>query len=723
MAKASPILNSFNAGELSPTLLGRVDLDKYPRGCSTLVNWLPQIHGPLRKRPGTRFINEVKDSANPARIIPFEYSIDQAYVLEFGEGYVRFYANGGIVLDGGVPYEIASPYSAVDLALLDYAQSADVVYLAHPDYPPHKLSRFGPTDWTLDPVDFDWPPFDDENTTDDTITPSGVTGSITLTASVAMFTPDSVGQTFKFIETPESKYNKWTPSTTISTERRREYIGNVYRATATGTTGVRPPVHTEGTEGDGSLLWDYLHSGSGYCVVTSYVSDTVVNATVVKEIPSLDSPPVSTKRWAKGAWSAETGYPRAVTFYEDRLWFAGSTHRPQTLWASVTSDYENHQYGTNDDDALNYTINSQDQNTIMWLSPGKVLAVGTANGEFTLSAQQISDPVTPTNVRITPQTTYGSAVGVRPLRIGPSILFAQKAGQKVREYTYNFETDAYVAPNLNVLSDHIALGRISEMTYQQEPYQIVWCALNDGSLIGLTYERQEDVVGWHRQVIGGNGIVESLCTIPHWGGDQDVTFMVVRRTINGSSVRYIEYIDKYMTGDYALFMDCALTYVGAPTTTITGLDHLIGETVVVLADGAVHPSVVVSGSGSITLNREATVVNVGLSYLATYESMPIEAGARDGVAQGKQMRINNLVVRLHQTGPGLYYGPTGTADLLYTRSTTDPMDVAVPLFSGFTDILPWPEGYEQGPQIRLEHRLPTPCTIVALMPQLHTYDR
>jgi hypothetical protein len=717
MAKASIAQRSFNAGELSPQLKGRTDLEKYANGCDEMINFLPQVHGPAQKRPGTRFVKEVKDSSKFHRLISFEFSTEQAYILEFGENTLRFYADGGIVLSSGVPYEISTPYDSDDLAALDFAQSADVVYVAHPDYPPHKLSRFGPTNWTLTPVNFNWPPFNDENTENLTLAPSAVTGNITVTASANLFVAGDVGSYFKIAEILASKHDQWEPAKSVTTGNTRWYDGNLYEATTTGTTGNRPPIHTEGTESDGAVTWQFLHDGGGYFQVTAFTSATQVSATVIKRLPVASA----TKRWSEGAWSDRRGYPGSVTFYEDRLWFAGSRSRPQTLWASTSGDYENHQYGTKDDDALNYTINTQDMNTIQWLSPGKVLAVGTANGEFTLSATQISDPVTPTNVRIVPQTTFGAADNVRPLKIGNVIIFLQRAKKKLREYVYNFETDSYVAANMNVLAEHITGPGLSDIAYQQEPYQIVWGACTCGTLIGMTYERQEDVVGWHRHTL--DGFVESVAVIPHWDGDQDVLFMVVRREIGGQTKRYVEYMEKYYDDEESFYVDSGLTYEGTPVTSLSGLSHLEGKEVAVLVDGAVHPNLTVT-SGGITLQYAGSVIHVGLPYTARLRTMPLEAGAADGVAMGKTMRVNNIVMRFDRTGPGVFYGPDGTRlDELHPRRTTDLMDAPIPLFTGNTPALPWPGEYQQSPQLVVEHRLPTPCTLVALMPQLHTYDR
>ena len=712
----APAQTSFNAGELSPLLKGRPTLDKYRNGCETLENFIPQIQGPARKRPGTRFVAEVKDSADATRLLPFEYSTTQAYVLEFGDLYIRFYLDGGVVESSpGVPYEIVSPYTSAQLAALEYAQSADVIYITHPDHPPYKLARASALSWTITAVTFNWPPFNDENVGTTTLTASAVTGNITLTASASLFVAADVGSYFKISEVSASKYNQWTTGVSYSSGDIVYYLGNIYQSGTTAAAGSRPPIHTSGAESDGAVTWTFLHDGAGYAQVTAYTSATLVNATVIKRLPATALS--GSTRWSEGAWSARRGYPHAVTFYEDRLWFAGSASKPQTLWASVSGDYENHKYGTNDDDALNYTINTQDMNTIEWLAPTKVLAIGTANGEFTLSATQISDPVTPTNVKITPQTTFGSATDVKPLRVGSVILFLQRAGRKLREYAYQFDTDSFVAPNMNVLADHITESGVLELAYQQEPSQIVWAPRTDGVLTGMTYERTEDVVGWHRHTIGG--IVESAVTVPHWDGDQDVLWLIVRRTIDGSTVRYVEYVEKYMTDEYAFFVDCGLTYDGSPVTAISGLDHLEGEEVAVLVDGAVHPNRTVS-AGAINLQLAGSVVNVGLPYTATIKTMPIDIATNAGTSFIDEKRAHKIVMQLYQTGPGLWYGPSAAEmDEYSVRSSRDAMDNPVPLFTGFTEALPWPSGSERGPQLMIQHRLPLPCTVVALIPELN----
>lgn len=729
MPKASPILTSFNAGEWSPKLEGRVDLEKYSNASRILENFIPQIHGGLEKRQGTRHVLEVKNSANSTILIPFEFSTEQAYVLEFGDLYMRVFKDNGVVLSGPSPYELVTPYAAADVASIQYAQSADVLYLAHPEYAPRKISRTGHTSWTITEIDFDWAPFLPENSDQSvTVYASAATGSgVTLTASSSIFTSNMVGGYVKLREVPGSNHDLWEPGVAVAATSTRRYNNLVYYTTAGGTTGTRPPIHETGTESDGGVTdWEYYHAGDGYLKVTGFTSGTVVTGDVVKRIPaSTVGAPNATWRWAMGAWSDEYGYPTTVTFFEDRLIWGGTTNNPQTLWGSKTGDYENHESGTNDDDAYIYTINSDQVNAIKWLSPERVLLIGTTGGEFAMRASSLEEAITPTNVRVTAETQFGSKA-IKAIRVGNATLFVQRAGRKVREMQYEFDSDSYQAKDVSLLSEHITLPSVTNLVYQNQPGQVIWGVRSDGILLGFTYERTESVFGWHRHPLAG-AKVKSLAVIPHPDGDRDQLWLVAERTINGSTVQYVEYLEKEWerTNDIedAFFVDSGLTYDGAATTTLTGLDHLEGETVTILADGSAHANKVVT-SGAITLDRSASVVHVGLGYNATHQTLRLEAGAADGTAQGKTKRITNVTIRMDQTGPGLWYGPsTTTMDEISFRDSSMAMDAAIPLFDGDKGPLPWPEGYEQDGRITLQHRLPLPCNILALMPQVVTQDR
>ena len=882
MAKASTIQSSFNAGELSPTLDGRVDLAKYGYGCAKMENFYPLVQGGARKRSGTRFVNEVRDSADVTRLIPFEFNTTQAYILEFGNFYMRVYKDGGQVLDSlSAIYEIATPYPSATLDAIQYAQSADVLYLAHPDWNPRKLIRTAHDAWTLSIIAFNHVPFEPTNldvavkircsdttgegrtltsasadetcdtntnttvTMDSTAdihagmavsgsgiptstTVASVTNSTTfelsaaatvtatnatLTFQEALFTTAMIGGQFKLSELLGSNHGVWEPRSdntayggSLSVGGSVYFENNAYELTEKTTglvTGTSAPIHDVGIASDGKFKWKFLHSGDGYVTITLvdgksidattdatpvsvstddahgyvtgnsvYISGTGITALdrkywtvtktsdttftldtstapgftsssgftdgftatcdVVKRLPESVVGLVAdaTHRWAHGAWTGKNGYPRTVSFFEDRLWWAGTDNNPQTLWASRTSNYENHQIIDLDESAMIFTLNTDQVNVIEWINAGRKLTIGTAGGEFICSAALEGEALTPGNVSVVRHSTYGSKPKVSPLRVEQVLLFVQRAGRKLREMVYDDAVNSYVAPDMTILTDHITLGGVTRMAFQQEPNRQVWATLATGDLICFTYERAQQVTAWHRHTLGGTDAkVESIAVIPHPDGDQDQLWMVVSRTIGGVTKRFVEFMEpewlRSNARTSAFFIDSGLSYSGVAVTSVTGLSHLEGQTVSILADGATHPDRVVV-SGTVTMDRSATVVHVGLPYSATLQTMRLEGGASDGTAQGKTKRITNVVVRLDQTGGGLRYGPTevdADMDEFFIRDSYDPMSEAVPLFDGDTDVLPWPSGYEQDGKVTIRHTLPLPCTITAIMPQLNTQDR
>jgi hypothetical protein len=307
-------------------------------------------------------------------------------------------------------------------------------------------------------------------------------------------------------------------------------------------------------------------------------------------------------------------------------------------------------------------------------------------------------------------------------------MFVQRAKRKVRELVYNYDTDGFVAPDLTILAEHISDSGIVEMSYQQEPQSILWCVRTDGVLSGLTYARNEQVVGWHRHILGGvfgtgNAVVESVATIP---GDlnEDVTYLIVKRTINSVTRRYVEYLQPVDYGSdltAAFFVDSGLSYSGSATTTITGLQHLIGQSVTILANGASHPNKTVSATGTITLDRSSTTVQVGLGYNSTLQTMRLEAGSQDGTAQGKSKRIHSLTVRLFETVGLLVGNSTDNLDRVPFRSSAAAMDTAVPLFTGDKEI-EFDGDYDTDGFIVIQQNQPLPMNVISLYPQFSTYD-
>jgi hypothetical protein len=524
MPKQLLSIPSFTAGELSSSMEGRTDFAKYFNGASNIENFVVLPHGPVTRRPGTYFVSEVKTSANSTRLIPFTFSTEQTYILEFGNQYIRFfkdngqitegnktitgitqanpavvtssshgYSNGDFVIISGVVgmtevngktfkvadkttntfelqnvdgtdinssaytayssggvankiYQITTEYTTAQLFDLKFAQSADVMYLTHNSHEVMKLSRTGHTSWTLAAVDFaETGPYMDVNTTDTTLTPasSGTGTGVDITASA--ITGINGGSGFQTTD-----------------------VGRI------------------------------LKFNSGEAKITGRTSTTIVVCTITKAFTNTDA----TKTWQLGSFSDTTGHPACVSFFEQRLVFAATTDQPQTMFFSKSGDYENMTSGTNADDAMIYTIASNQVNAIKSLKATRTLICMTTGGEYAVSSGASQDAITPSNINIRKQSNYGSA-GVDALSIGNATIFLQRAKRKVRELAYNFDTDGYTAPDLTILADHITETGIVQMDYQQEPYSVVWGARTDGVLAGLTYNRLENVVAWHRHILGG----------------------------------------------------------------------------------------------------------------------------------------------------------------------------------------------------------------------------
>lgn len=760
MSKASPLLENFNTGEMSPMVGGRVGFDKYPNGASILENFIPTTQGPSVRRGGFRFVGEAKSQDDKALLVPFEYSADQAYMLEFGDLYVRFYTwdavtkvRGILEVSPGVPVEVATPYTAAQLYYADgsprlrFAQSGDFLYLAHPDHQQQILKRVTATSFSIVPFDAKGGPWAPLNDTDTTVYASAEDGSVTLTASTSIFTAAHVGGLF-YLESREiSDVKAWEVSATITAGMRRRSDGKTYEALTAGRTGTSRPVHTEGAVFDGgeaqaqigtpgsadykapipvSVQWQYRDAGYGYVRITSVTSGTVATGTVIDRLPSqVVGVALSTKRWAFGEWSAAIGWPSDVAFYRERLWFG----RKRKVWSSVAADFTDYapkSFGeVTADMAITVELNSGKINDLQWMAPDKDLIIGTAGGEFAIGELSNGEPLGPANRRARVISSFGSRA-IPPIKNAESILFINRSGLAARESFYDFTADGYKSSDTTVLAEHITITGVTQMAFASDPDQVVWLTRTDGKLIGFTWNNEQNVRGWHRQPIGGDGFVESIAVMPAAEGDHSELWAIVRRTINGATKRYVEYMERpFRAGDAQasqFYVDSGLTYEGAATTTISGLGHLEGQVVSVLCNGAPHPNVTVT-AGAVTLQLAATTAQIGLPCPARYRSMRLEAGAGDGTAQGKTKRIHKLVLRLLNTGGGKYGAlkPGLPMDALLLRTASDRMDQPAPLFSG-DKVVSWPEGYNTEAYVGFEIDQPVAATIVAIMPQISTQD-
>ncbi len=730
MPRAAPAASAFNSGELSPRMAGRVNTEVYASGCHRMENFIPDIAGPAIKRGGTAFVAEMKDSGDRCWLLRFELTAEDAFILEFGDGYIRFFKNRAPVLNAGIPYEVVSPYTAADLTndaggcALDYVQSGDVLYIVHRSYAPRKLSRFADTNWTLATYEPSGGPFQDANITATTMYASAATGSVSLVASAATFTAAMVGTLVYLEQKTVSDVAQWEAGKAITTGNDRRSGVRNYDALNSANTGTITPTHTEGAvyDGDTGVQWQYLDAGYGWARITAFNDTQNVTATVLSRIPAgaVGSGNASTK-WALDAWSSTEGYPDVITFYLDRLVFM----RDQLVWMTVAGDYENMQ--TRDagrqltDSAIILPIPSRRGNRILWAETLEVgLVIGTGADEWLVSPASKNDPLGPLNVAPSPLGAVGSRA-IPSLRIFDSIVFCQRSGKRLRSTRYlQGEGAGYV--DLNAYADHIAPSGFTSMTYVAEPHSLICCADADGVLSALMFYPEQQGMGWSRLPM--TGVVECVQSIPAPDGKYDDLWLTVRRTIDGASVRYVEYMRQPLQDEEeqeaAFYVDSGITYTGAATTTITGLDHLEGETVSLLVNGATHPTRVVSG-GEVELQVSGTTVHAGLSYQAYLAAMDIEAGAGNGTAQAKMKRQWRLAVRLLRTLGGRLGTSATKTDALQFRDASVPMGTAPPLFTGDKTAAA-PGGADRQARPWFVHTDPLPATVIAFFPQIQTED-
>jgi len=819
MPKASPIQTSFNAGEFSPLMYGRVDYDRYKNGLELCENWVPIIQGPLLKRPGTKFIAHLADSTKKSSLIHFSFNADQSYMIEFSDQKIRFYTDDAAIVEADVTitgatqanpvvvtatahgyangdavyikdvvgmtelngrpfvvanvtantfelsgvdgtgytaytsggaanrvYEIDSPYLEADLPEIQHAQSADVLYLTHEDYAPRKLIRMADLTWELQIIDLDDGPYLQTNPVDENVITPNKTSNKSITgatqANPVVITSASHGflngeavhinQVVGMEELNDGIFtvaNKATNSFELLGIDGTAYGAYVSGGIASSVTLTAANPTFAATDVERTLRFLDSAGNWSWFEIIAYTSSTVVTAALLG--PDLATT-TGTNNWRLGAWSDTTGYPGSVTFFEDRLWFGGGAGEPARIDGSKTSEYEvfspsNEAGVVPANYAVSATLNADSINAIRWMSDNeKGLVVGTSGGEWIVRPSTLSESISPSNISAKRSTTFGSKKE-QPIRVGSNTLFIQRSGRKLRELAYSFEKDGFTAPDLTLLSEHLSETGLVQLAFAQQPQPIVWALRADGKLLGMSYAREENVVGWHKHTLGGTDVeVESISVIPSETLNADQLWMIVKRTINGATARCVEVMTPFWKeGDTlsdSFFVDSGLqSTFASPVTTVSNLHHLEGETVSVLADGATHPDKIVV-NGSITLDREATVVTVGLEYSATGRTLRAEAGAADGTAQGKTKRIHRVTFRLRDT-LGWKYGRT-LDDLfeLPFRSAGDDMDEPPPLFTG-DKTLDWPGGYDQEGYVAFSHDQPLPATLISIMPQLITQDR
>lgn len=731
MADAAPLGQwSFNGGEISPRMQGRVDQAVYQIAVGTMLGWMPMLQGPAVALPGTRY---VETALGRGRLIRFEYSPTQGYVIEATDGKFRFYTNDArIETSPGVPYEISHPYSADDLEQLDFCQSADVLYIAGAGKEPMKLSRLGPEEFEIVALTLTEGPIDSGNTDKGSlVSASGSTGTITLTCNNPIFEAGHVGGLFELEAKDFGDVKSWEPGIKdVANGTKVTWGGRVYRYTSLSQyTGTVPPVHEEGSEWDGigagtdtadhgpyGGLLLYLYNRYGLVRITEFISPNQVEGTVIKALAdSLTT--TSSWRWAFGAFSDARGWPDTVGLWNDSLVLT----KDAKGYAGVIGDYQNfaRRDGSGDFQRdLAGTFNLPSAQKIVWQAADRLLLLGSESAEFTVERVQVQTGTPgPPVFEIKLHSTNGSRQ-TKPIQADGRMLFVQRAGRKLRELGYAISSDRYLAPDMTRLADHIGAPGFIELVWQAEPERIAWAVLGDGTLAGMTYDPQQDVMGWFRRELGNGLQVKSACRITDPEGKRDQLWLLAETEAGAHWVLRMEKLWEF--GDDqadAFFLDAGLSYDDAPATVLSGLDHLEGETVEILADGKPHPERVVEG-GSVTLAYAASKVHIGLGFPSYFETL--EPGGAD--AKTKIKRIPSLRMEVVETQGISVKVQEASLLPVETRTLADPMDEATPLYTGLID-LPTIGTYEQLGKVRIERTQPTPATVIALIPMVEVGER
>jgi hypothetical protein len=767
MANFRTLQRSFAGGEMSPEMFGRIDDVKFQSGAARLRNFISKPQGPAENRPGFAFVRAVKDSTKKVRLIPFTYSTTQTMVIEMGVGYIRFHTQGATLLSGGSPYEIANPYAEADLFDLHYVQSADVLTIVHPGYEPRELRRLGATNWTLTTISFAAP----------ISAPTGVTAVKYIPASAAV--------------NADTYQNMSYVVTAITGDTLGE-------SSASSVASVSTNIYVTGAYN--TISWSAVTGASRYYVyklqggIYGYIGNTTGLSIVDDNIaPDLGRTPPLYSTALTGAGN----YPGAVSYFEQRRTFAGSVNDPQKIWMTKSGTESNMSYGLpiRDDDRIEFRVAAREANTIRHIVPLTQLLLLTGSAEWRVSSVN-SDAITPTSISVRPQSYIGAS-NVQPAIINNSLVYCAARGGHVRELGYSWQSSGFVTGDLSLRAAHLFDNyEITDMAYSKAPQPLLWFISTSGNLIGLTYVPDQQVGAWHWH--DTDGTFESCAVVAE--GKEDVLYVVVKRHINGSDVRYVErmHTRQFASIEDCFFVDCGATYDGANTTattvtvsggttwgpsesltltastaifsypgtadvgdaiiltgadglkyrltitgttsttvaqarvdrtlpadlrsvakqaysfarnTISGLSYIEGKTVSILADGAVHPQLVVT-SGSITLERAASKIQIGLPYDSDLQTLPMALQVDGGFGQGRFKNVNKAWLRVFQSS-GIFIGPTEDALTESKQRTSEPYGSPPALKSQEILVVITPTWADSG-QIYVRQQDPLPLTIVGM---------
>jgi len=680
------IQRSFTSGEIAPGLRVRADLGKYATALESCTNMFVRSQGGVYSRPGFRFVGEIGDSTKQARLIPFSFNTEQTYMLLFEEGTIRIIKDGAYIMDGGSPYEVVSPYQEVDLPRIGYTQSADVMTLVHPSYEPRNLSRLADDNWTLAVIDF--------GTTVDP--PANLVAVATGTGG------SSYNKTYDYVITTVGDDGSESIASTKVT---------ITLNSLSSTYGVKLTYDAA----TGADYYKVYKADSVNSDVYGFIGETrSLEFSDFNIAPDLSIAPPQDRE----PFTDADNRPSAVNYYQQRAIYANTNDEPQTVYTTQTSNYRSLRTSSpaRADDAVTFTIAGRQVNEIRHIVALDALILLTSGGEWRVTEGQ-DEVLAPDTVGVRIQS-YNGCNWVPPVIVNDTVVFVQSSGARIRDLGYTFTSDKYTGSDLSIMSEHLFEGyEIKEMTYTKEPYSIVWCVRDDGMLLGMTYQREQEVWGWHKHTT--DGLFESAASITE--DNKDSLYVIVNRTIDGNTVRYVERMDprEETNPEDCFYVDSGLSYNGTPVTTLSGLDHLEGEDVAVLADGNVVNGLTVT-SGEITLPYAASVVHAGLAY--TPELVTLAVDNPQEAIKGSSFSVGKVKLIVDKSRGG-WIGPVPRdADPVNDVTEIKPRFVAdgystIALRSQEVEVNVKPSWNKRG-QVRIQQRDPLPLGIVAIIPEI-----
>lgn len=749
MPTTRDLITNFSKGELSPLVEGRPDLAAFFEGGSTIENFVLLRQGGARRRPGLRFISEVKDSTKDTILLPFETSVDDAYILECADGYDRPYKNKALL-----PVEIPSPYREAHLRDVHYTQSVDVMWRFHQLVPQHKTAKLDDLTWTTFPVTYNPPPsFPDDTdiSNGSAISMGDTTGTnVIVTAEDAVFLEGDVGRilvsgtsTATITGFGASAGDTTSPNDQVRVTILTDFPDSSLSSIPSGQWFLRlaPQVTLDptakGPVGGGCQLvanknafrpadvGKFIKIYAGLVRLGHYTSPTTVNGSIMAEMSGADvaDPPAAPAgSWGLEApsWSSVNGYPGTGEFGDGRLWQARTVRQPTTFWASQADDFDKYAIGIEADKAIDYTMATRGYNQIQAIVENNDMFMQTSGSEHRAQSGKSDAPFGGDVIPLVRGFSDHGSANIQPVVLDRRVIFVDRSRRKIFAIAFNIEEDGYDGVELTGAAEHITSSkiRLGPIALKQRLDPTIYFVREDGTLIAFTYWKDEKVIGFTRIV--SSGTIEAVAVIP--GRENDQVWVITKRNVLGEDKRYVELLEDdaeelASRAWQSCQTDSAVVYNfnGTPTTVLDRLDHLKGEMVDVIIDGSFRGQFLVDSNGMVTLpagepgyqNGEA-----GLHYNSTLRTM--RPAVKDMMTEGMWRTWIKLWVRLHESMGGTLNGQ----DLVYPPSDLG----SLTLFTGDREVTGYPDTDGLDGRITIKQNLPYPMTVLALFGEIKFGD-